>query len=490
MIEDKLIGRNDELKILKQFLASSQSEFLALYGRRRVGKTFLIKKFFSDKACIFFKITGTKNAPLDEQINHFTKEISRVFYNHAPITAGKNWDETFDILTAAIKNRAKQKKIVLFFDEFPWMVTSNSRLLENLDYYWNQHWQECDQVKLIICGSSASWIIKKIINNKAGLHNRMTQKIRLMPFNLQESKKFLASKGIRLNNNQILQLYMAVGGIPYYLSQIPRGLSASQAIDRMAFSADGFLKKEFNNLIPALFDESEIYIEILRIIATVREGVGKRAILEKLDKSQNGGQGLSKLDDLEQSGFIKSFKSHFNKKRGVTYRLVDEYLIFYFNWIDLLQGGIQDETAAQSDFGAMQRSPRWSIWLGYAFEAICYKHIGLIREKLKIDPRAVANSWRYVPKKSTQEQGTQIDLLFDRMDGVITICEIKYMDKPFVIDKEYAKKLLNKRDIFINQTGTKKDVFIAMIAAQGVKENLYFDDLITGVVILDDLFDG
>ncbi len=486
----KLISRENEAQILQGFLDSDAAEFLALYGRRRVGKTFLVRQFFKNKPVIFFNVTGVKNAPLREQIRHFTKEIANTFYHGAPLETRQNWDDTFQMLTEAIKKVAGKKKIILFFDEFPWMATRNSRLLQNLDYYWNQYWSENKRIKLIICGSAASWIINKIIKSSGGLHNRITKKIRLEPFSLKETKRFLNSRRVKLNNNQVLQLYMVMGGVPYYLTHIQKGLSASQVIEQLAFSKESFLLEEFSNLFSSLFDHHEVYVEILRIVASNRYGIGKRELLDKLDKSHRGIQGIDKLLGLEESGFIKSFKPHFHKRRGIIYKVIDEYTLFYFSWIEPLKETLQEGSFDKGNWLEMQTTSKWNSWLGYAFEAICYKHISAIRRKLSISPAAIANTWRYVPKAKSKENGAEIDLLFDRMDDSITICEIKYSNKPFVIDKQYARNLINKRDVFIKQTRTKKQLFIAMIAANGLRDNIYADDLMNDTVTLDDLFEG
>jgi len=486
---NKLIGREAECQLLQTLLASNRPEFLALYGRRRVGKTFLIREFFKDQQeVIFFNVTGSKDGKLGEQVENFAQQLGTVFLSSIVPKIGKTWNEAFKMLTHVIANSPKDKKIVLFFDELPWMATRNSRLLHNLDYHWNQHWSNDSRIKLIICGSSASWIINKIIKSTGGLYNRITRKLHLEPFNLVNTKKFLKAQGINLNNKQIVQLYMVTGGIPYYLSYVEKNLSATQVIEKLAFNKSGFLLEEFDSLFSSLFDDHEVHIDIIRAIAQSRHGIGKRALLEKIGKAHLGGGGIDKLSALEDAGFIISFKPHFHKKRGIYYKLVDEYTLFYLQWIEPLRESLQVRSLDKGNWEEMQNSPAWNNWLGYAFEAVCYKHISQIRKKLSISPTAIANSWRYIPKIKSTETGAQIDLLFDRRDGVITLCEIKYSEKPFVVNKQYAKNLLNKRDTFARQTRTKKQLFIAMIAANGIKDNLYADELINGVVVLDDLF--
>jgi len=323
-------------------------------------------------------------------------------------------DETFEILTNAIE-QAHNKKIVLFFDELPWMATRNSRILQAVDYYWNQYWSNDPRIKLIICGSSASWIIHKIIKNKGGLYNRITRKMHLKPFKLNETKHFLQQSGIKLNNEQILSLYMVTGGIPHYLSHIEPGLSAMQIIEQLAFSEEGLLREEFNDIFASLFNDHDDHIRIIKAIANQRYGIGKNELLKKLDKSLLGKKGITILDELEESGFIISFKPHFHKRQGLYYRLIDEYTAFYLKWIEPLKHTLQTQSLDKGNWQSIHNSPEWYSWLGYTFETVCYKHISEIRRALAIDPGAIANSWRYVPRKGDENRGAQIDLLFDRI---------------------------------------------------------------------------
>ncbi len=484
-----LVGRLPEQEILENICASKHAEFLAIYGRRRIGKTFLIKHFFSKKKCIFFHATGVKDGALAEQIARFIKAISETFYKGSEIKEQTNWLDAFDALTDAInKHTDEDKKIIVFLDELPWMATHKSKLLHALDYFWNHYWSHDTRMKLIICGSSASWIIKKIINNKGGLHNRVTKKIQLKPFTLQETKKFLFSRGIKLNNWQISQIYMVTGGVPFYLSSIEKGLSSAQIIEKIAFSKDAPLLKEFDNLFSSLFDEAKPYIELLRIITKYRYGISQADISRKSKHFSQGGRIVSKLKELKEAGFILSFKPYQHKKKGIYYRITDEYTLFYFYWIEPIRDTLQEESLEKGYWQAIQSSSAWHSWAGYSFEALVYKHLPQIRKKLEIPVTAIANSWRYTTTKKAQVDGAQIDLLFDRRDGNITICEIKYSENPFIIDKQYARSLINKRDVFMQKTRTKKHILITMIAASGIKNNLYADDLLSNIATLDDLF--
>ena len=484
-----IIGRKQEIKTLEEMFKSSTAEFLAIYGRRRIGKTYLIREFFKGIQDIFFDVSGLKDGTMQEQLGHFTQQLKNIFYPGATLTPPKNWDGAFEALTSALQNLSNQKKIILFFDELPWMATPNSKLLQNLDYYWNQHWSKDKRIKIIICGSSASWIIQKIIKNKGGLHNRITRKIYLAPFNLSETRDFLRDKKLKFTDSQVLLLYMVMGGVPYYLSKIPRHLSVAQIIQKLAFQPKSFLLEEFDNLFSSLFNaDDNFYVKAVKLIASHHEGMGKSELLKKMGKLSIGSTGLKKLQELEETGFIKSFKPIYHERQGIYYRVIDEYVLFYLKWIEPIAKTLQEDALDSDSWVAMQSTPEWHGWLGYAFEAVCYKHLALIRKALQLNAMSIANSWRYAPRKGSKEQGAQIDLLFDRKDDAVTVCEIKYSQQPYVLNKDTIAMLNRKIKVFKEKTRTKKQIFTALISANGVKNNAYAEDLLSGIVTMEDLF--
>jgi AAA+ ATPase superfamily predicted ATPase len=482
----KIIGRREELATLKRLLNSGKSEFLAVYGRRRVGKTFLIRNFFSQSPCVFFHSTGIQRGVAKKQLEQFSKQIGLAFFGGASITPSQSWLGAFEELTKAMTQIAPNKTIVLFFDEFPWMATRRSGLLEALEYYWNRYWDHDPRIKLVICGSTASWVIEKIINNQGGLYNRVTRTMQLVPFTLYETKEFLASHKVRLNHRQILELYMVMGGIPHYLAQVTPGCSAQQTIESLCFQQTGELVNEFEKLFSSLFKNADIYINIIRKIAKCRYGIGQAELMKK-GRLAEGGTGAKRMKELEDAGFVLSFLPYGHQEKGVYYKIADEYTLFYLNWIEPYRGSIRKRTKSRGFWLSKAQSPGWKSWSGYSFEAVCHKHIPQIQKALKIDPGADIGSWRYVPKNEKESQGAQIDLLFDRSDDAITICEIKYSKNSFVIDKEYARDLKLKREIYQKQTRTQKQIFLAMIASNGLKASKH-SEMIDQEADLEDLF--
>ncbi len=486
-VQSKIIGRLSEIEALERVYSSKKAEFVAVYGRRRVGKTFLIRHFFKQQPCVFFQLTGIHNASLKTQLAEFTKELEALYVSldmKLHLVQPKSWLQAFEMLTEAIKHT--KKKVILFFDEFPWMASKKSKLLQALDYYWNRYWVDHPKVKLVICGSAASWIIENILNNKAGLHNRVTLRLAVEPFTLRETQDYLKSEGVVLDHAQILELYMCIGGIPFYLSAVRSGLSATQNINALCFKKQGALADEFNNLFSSLFQRSEMHETIVKLLAAHRQGVSRKDIETMI--AWKGG-GLTRiLRELEYAGFIESFIT-LNRARGNYYKLVDEYTLFYLNWIapPLKEKRMKEFNTKFWEESA--QSAAWRAWAGYAFEAMCFKHLDSIKKALNISEGAVATTWCYVAKKNGGIPGAQIDLLFDRQDGLINLCEIKYSTSKFKIDKAYAKVLQNKLDVYKKVTKTNKQAVLSMITTRGLQASSYLDGLVWSSATVQDLFE-
>ncbi len=438
------------------------------------------------KDSIFFYVSGVKDGLLQEQIRVFADSLSDAFTIPRMAVAEKaHWREMFMMLNDFIKE-SSSKKIVLFFDEFPWMVTKKSGLLQMLDYFWNRFWSMDSRVKLIVCGSASNWIINNIVNNVGGLYNRTTREIHLRPFSLHETREYLRYKHARLTDRQIVDIYMVLGGVPYYLDQVEPGYSSMQIIEQLAFKKGSFLRQEFPKLYSTLFGNASLHVEIVKIIAHYCYGIGQTKLIEKLQNHKGGGGIVSALRDLEQADFIQRFVPFGREKKGIFYKIIDEYSLFYFQWIEPHRKYIE-RGEERGYWRNIQQSPGWHAWSGCAFEAVCNKHVPLIREALHLT-MAHASQWRYMPKKGVKEKGAQIDLLFDREDSSITLCEIKYTKEPFVIDKSYAQTIMHKIDVFRKHTKTKKNLFFAIISAHGIKQTMYSEELISGVVTIEDLF--
>ena len=480
----RVVGREKEIKIFDRILSSKTAEFIAVYGRRRVGKTYLISQYFSNKS-VYFECTGIKDGGMHDQLKNFSDGFKQTFYPNLILATPTSWRQALELLTNKIKEIPKNKKIILFFDELPWLVTRKSKLLQELDYIWNTQWSRMGNVKLIVCGSAASWILDNLINAKGGLHNRITESIRLNPLTLAETKKYLeVIMKIKLNLKQILDLYMVMGGIPFYLNKLNKNKSITQNINQLCFSRDGLLYTEFLRLFKSLFESYELNLRIIKAIAKWRYGISLNNLLKKVGKKA-GGRFSDRLNELEAAGFIEKILPYGRKHRDHYYRVSDEYTMFYLNWIEDVSGKIP---ADSNYWQNMSKSPSWNSWSGYAFEMVCHKHVNKIINALKINASCLVSSWKFIPDVANKKLGAQIDLLLDRDDNAISICEIKYSTKPFSIDKSYATNLKNKIEAFQRETATNKQLFLALISTNGLKRNTWSEDLVDEVVNLEDLF--
>lgn len=454
-----IIGRSKEIKILNENLASDKPEFIALYGRRRIGKTYLIRNVFEDK--FTFRLTGVALATLQEQLTNFNMAMQEQ-HPQAGHRNANNWMEAFQQIKQVIE-KSKQKKKIIFIDELPWFDTAHSKFIPALEHFWNSWASGRKDVLLVVCGSAASWMINKLINNKGGLHNRVTQKLKIEPFTLNECHDLLKHKKITLEHYQLIQLYMALGGIPFYWDAIRKGLSAPQHINKLCFEPNGLLKDEFNKLFKSLFAKAERHETIVGALAKKSKGLTREEI-SKESKIPTGGNLTNLLDELEESGFIRRYAPFGKQSRNSLYQLCDFFSLFHIKFIK------GKKTFGKDNWLNMIDSPTHRAWSGYAFEQVCLAHIPQIKKALGISGIGTEmSSW----KSSQSKDGAQIDLIIDRRDGVINLCEMKFSVSPFIIDKRYDAELRNKIGSFRTETQTKKSVFLTMLTTFGLQDNSY-----------------
>lgn len=463
-----IIGRKDEIVEMEACLQDDEAHLLAVIGRRRVGKTFLIREVY--KKHKVFEMTGLMGADLKKQLTNFTLQMNTYFGDGKLFDQPENWLLAFNLLSNELEQQKADSKSVVFFDEVPWIAGKRSGFTEALAHWWN-NWASQQNIIVVLCGSAASWMLEHIVNAKGGLHNRITKLMTLMPFNLEETKQFLEAKKIEISDYQIIQLYLAMGGIPHYLEQIKKGKSAAQTIQEMCFSKDGVLRNEFENLYPALFDNAGNYIKIIKALASKPQGLERKEILSFTGLS-DGGTFTKMLNELESSGFISTNQPLENKKKETLYRLTDEYSLFYLNFIE------GNKTLAEDEWMRVSQEQQYKIWCGYAFENLCMKHADKIKKALGISGvQTSINSFLH-KKNDVYDKGFQIDLLIDRKDDVINICEMKFYATEFTISADYAKNLRTKKEGLKIVTGTKKMVHITFITTYGVTENKHKLDLV------------
>jgi uncharacterized protein len=471
----KLIGREEEQKIFDIAMQSTKSEMVAVIGRRRVGKTFLIRKSFEKD--ILFEFTGIYNGTLAEHIHRFTKAYTTYFKN-VPKGKLKNWFDVFDHIELAITKIKRIKKKVIFLDELPWMGGSNSQFIKALSAFWNSWASKREDIVLVISGSSTSWMVKKIFNDKGGLHNRTTQRIQLKPFTLKETEDFLKYKKCTLQQGAIADVYMCLGGIPYYLEYIQPNESVEQVIDKLFFRKTANLQAEFEELFYAQFLNAEFLVALVTILAKHHYGLSRNQLL-KLIKLESGGNFTKVLTDLENCGFITSYISFDKVNKDKIFKLTDHFTLFYLKYVT----GNNKHT----QWKKILQTPSYKSWSGFAFENLCLQHTPQIEKALKIDGiNTRISAWQH--KGTDEMKGAQIDLLIDRDDKIINVCEIKYYNTKLIITKEFMEKLETKIGIFQFFTQTTKSIFPVLICPFGVHQNKYTETFSQSIVTLKDLF--
>lgn len=468
----KLIGRDSEKLILSNAYKSNRSELIVVYGRRRIGKTFLVHKVYENK--INFEFSGIYKAKLKDQLKNF----------HLRLTSKKNkfiipkdWLEAFDQLGKYLDTIKSKKKKVIFIDEFPWLDSRRSNFLSAFDNFWNTYASVKDDIVVVICGSAASYMINNIIKSKGGLHNRLTEKIQLLPLNLYETELLLKNNKVNFSRYDITVLYMALGGVPHYLEKILPGQSVSQVLDRLCFEKNGFLRTEFENIFASLFDQYENHEKVIRALSGVRKGLTRNQILIRA-KLASGGRLTKTLSELQQSGFIEKYLPYKGTNESL-YRLADEYCMFYIKYIE------KTKPSRSGVWNKIQGQQSFKVWSGYSFETICIKHVDQIKEALKITGiHSTYGNWL----EKIKTNGAQIDLLIDRSDNVINVCEMKFYNTDYTINKKYADEIMNKINTFQKSTKTRKSLFVTFITSYGLKQNKYSLQHVQNELVLDNLF--
>jgi AAA+ ATPase superfamily predicted ATPase len=470
---EKLVGRFSERELLQSTLESKKSELVVVYGRRRVGKTYLIRQAYEGR--MIFELTGLHNGSLADQLTNFRDRLRE---KGKEIRRPTTWMDAFGHLEDYISGLKSRRKKVIFMDEFPWLAGRRSKFLMAFTDFWNRYASRRNDLVIVICGSAASYMVKNILRNRGGLHNRATQRLRLLPFDLHETQLFLRNKRIRFSAYDILQIYMAIGGIPQYLENLVPGESVAQAIDRLCFSRDALLRTEFRDVFESLYEHPERHSTLIRILGKSRKGLTRNALSAK-SKFTTGGRLTRTLEELEESGFIEKYVAFGQKKKDSLYRLTDEYSLFYLRFIE------NTHAKGKGTWLKQFNSQAYKSWEGFSFETVCLKHVRQIKAELGIAEVASQNySWIEKGKKD----GSQIDLVIDRADNVVNLCEMKFYTAPFTLTKSYAAEIRNKISLFRESTRTSKNLFFTMMTTHGIRQNAYSLEILQNQVTIDCLF--
>lgn len=481
-----MVGRLQELADLKRYFESGKAEFIALYGRRRVGKTYLVNQFFDSRFA--FSITGVMDGDKSEQMAAFAQGLRNMGYSGR---VPNRWIEAFYLLQNILEQKIQNdERCVLFIDELPCFDTPKAGFVKALGHFWNGWAQNHKQIMLVVCGSATSWMMKNIIDNHGGLHNRITHEMHIHPFTLFETEQMLRSNSVQWDRLAIMQIYMALGGIPYYLEMLRPEDSVPTAIDRLFFGRTATMADEYDRLFKSLFSDATPYLEILRVLAREKQGITRDEILRRTQMTDNG-HFSAYLNNLIKCDFIRYYyvKNKKIKKNDGLYQLIDMLAIFYNTF---LTQPVTDEHFWSNHIG----TPLINNWYGLAFERVCMVHIPQIKHALGIDRIGVEYySWRSIDVESSADQSgenkptrrAQIDLVLERADRIINLCEMKYSSSEFSIDKDEDLKLRNRQGAFVSYTNTRYAVVPIMVSTYGMKTNKYSGGICQQVT-MDDLF--
>lgn len=455
-MKEQLIGHQQERKLLREYIATERSEFIAVYGRRRVGKTFLIRQVLGNDIC--FSLTGMENATTSQQLANFNTQLMQVSPDSQ---TSATWLDAFHNLTLYLEHHRADKKIV-FLDELSWLETQKSGFLNALEYFWNSWASARTDIKLIVCGSAAAWMLDNVINNYGGLHNRVTHQMLIEPFHLMECKEYFDVYGFGYGEQEIAECYMAFGGIPYYLSLMRTDESVSQNIDRLLFSPTGELRNEKRNILRSLFRKAEDYEAIIDTLSEKTKGLTRTEILQQT-KLNNNARFTKMLEELEMCGFIRHYESYDKLRRQVTYQLIDPFVHFAYKVVS------QNQFHDEHFWTHSMASPLFNSWSGLAFEMLCLNHIPQLKHALGISGMQTNIYTWHTPRNA--ERGAQIDLVIDRADPCVNICEMKFSRGEYEITKQERERLEYRIEAFMQYAEKRKSLRLTMITTNGIKRN-------------------
>lgn len=476
-----IIGRKSEIEELNRLYNSNRAEFVAVYGRRRVGKTFLIRQALRDR--ITFQHTGVSPVDREENRNQMKTQLESFYYSllnqgMEGISMPKSWMEAFFQLEQLLTQRDDGSRQVVFLDELPWMDTPRSGFLPAFENFWNGWCAARDNILLIVCGSATSWILGNLTRNKGGLYGRLTDEIKLSPFTLRECEEYFESMGIELSRYDIARAYMVFGGIPYYLSYFRRGMSLERNIDAILFGRKPRLNDEFNRLFGAIFKNADDCKKIIRLLASRHSGFTREEIAQETGLPLGGGL-TTTLASLAESDFIQRYNPHGLTGKTECYKLIDNLCLFWLKYVEKnsKDGNFMLDNATSDIMKA---------WSGVAFEEVCWQHVSQIKRALEIGGVSTSLA-TWCVRGDDRHEGVQIDMLIFRKDNVVNLCEMKFASTPYTIDKDEDLRLRKRIEALKATLSPRQTVHLTMVTTFGVAQGKY-SGIVQKQITLDDLF--
>lgn len=475
-----IVGRKKELEELERVYHSDRPEFVAVYGRRRIGKTYLIKQALKDR--ITFQHTGVSPVDQKDETNRLKTQLESFYYsllNHGleGFSQPKSWMQAFFQLEQLLQKLDDGRRMVIFIDELPWMDTPRSCFLSAFEGFWNGWCNGRDNIMLVVCGSATSWMQSNLSRNKGGLYGRLTNEIKVNPFTLKECEEYFEHEGIEMSRYDIVQSYMVFGGIPYYLSCFRKGYSFEQNTDLILFGSQPRLKDEFNRLFRAIFTNSDDCRKIIRFLATRNFGYTREEISTSTGLPLGGGLSET-LSVLAESDFIMRY-TPYGKGTGEYYKLIDNFCLFWLKYVD------PNQTNA-TFFNDNQATAIMDAWRGVAFEQVCWQHFSQIKRALEIGGvKTSVSAWNI--KGTEQKAGAQIDFLIMRNDNIVNLCEMKFCSTSYLVDRTDEEKMLYRMGLLKETLPARQAIHLTLITTYGLVPGKH-SGKIQKVITADDLF--
>lgn len=474
----EMVGRVQERRCLDRCDGSDKSELVCVYGRRRVGKTFLVEQtlgpFFA------FHVVGSKDAATSSQLREFGLELTdRGDPNPNPPA---DWREAFNrlykVITAPDAPRSPHGKAVVFIDEFPWFAKQRSDFLSAFSTFWNRRSTTGQKLLVVICGSATSWVIEHVLESAGDMAARVTESIFLKPFALAETKEYFDSRGFGWDERSLIETQMVFGGLPYFFSLMSPHQSLAQSIDRLCLRPRAQLRDETMILLESTMRRSRLYVELFALLAQHRYGVPKAEAMRLLGHSTN--QFIKATAEAVKCGYVHEYKNLSKPQNPKYLMLVDPFILFHYRLIEPAHG---DSPRSWADFVADQE--RYTAWRGNAFEIVCLQHVRQLKSALGIGGVLTKE---YPWASARKAGGAQVDLVIERADRIVNLCEMKFTDAPYELTSAVEQELVRKREVFREETGTRLALKTVLVSAQGTAG--YHDSQIAQIITADDLFGG
>jgi uncharacterized protein len=462
------IGREYELNLLNTIGGSGEASIIIMYGRRRIGKTELLEQAFRNRNILKFE--GIEGLAEVDQLKHAVKQLAGyvgdVFLDKLVL---ESWGEFFQLLA----KYTEHGQWTIYLEELQWLANYKSALIAELKYVWDNYFRHNPQLIIILCGSAPSFMLDKVVHSRA-LYNRSQYEIHLRELDITEAKALLHKRQCR----EVFDAYLTVGGIPEYLKRLNKDSSVYLSLCQQSFLPEGFFLCEYEKIFTSGLADNKHYRQMIALLSQQRF-MTRKQLMTAL-KLPSGGTVTQLLTDLEKAGFIEKYHP-FNLGENTLlarYAIADNYLQYYFKFIHPLKNKIQHGDFKNNPMMGI-KSDSYAKWLGFAFERWCRKYHTKIATILGFS--AVQYNAGVFFNRGTEQAkpGYQIDLVFDRMDNVYTICEIKYLrDK---VGTHIIPELERKCALFPNKRN--KTIHKVLICTEGADQALlascYFDNIIT-----------